>query len=100
MYHGAFESLRLTQAAYYDRYRFADVFVWLKRGPLYLEDRINAIPGVSRAELRVSADDTLDMPGMDETAVARFVSIPARRQAMLNDLVHSEGALHRSESAR
>ena len=91
MYLGAFESLRLTQAAYYDRYRFADVFVWLKRGPLYLEDRINAIPGVSRAELRVSADVTLDMPGMDEPAVARFVSIPARRQAMLNDLFIRKG---------
>ena len=86
MYLGAFDSLRLTQSAYYQRYRFADVFAGLKRAPLYLEDRILQIPGVADAELRVSASVTLDMEGMTEPAVGRLVSIPAGQSAILNDL--------------
>lgn len=86
MYLGAFDSLRLTQSAYYDQYRFADVFASLKRAPLYLEDRIRQIPGVADAELRVSASVTLDMEGMAEPAIARLVSIPARQRATLNDV--------------
>ncbi len=86
MYLGAFDSLRLTQSAYYARYRFADVFAGLKRAPLYLEDRILQIPGVADAELRVSAAVTLDMEGMVEPAVGRLVSIPPRQRAVLNDI--------------
>ena len=86
MYLGTFDSLRLTQSAYYDQYRFADVFASLKRAPLYLEDRIRQIPGVADAQLRVSASVTLDMEGMAEPAVGRLVSIPARQRATLNDV--------------
>ena len=86
MYLGAFDSLRLSQSAYYDQYRFADVFASLKRAPLYLEDRIRQIPGVADAQLRVSASVTLDMEGMAEPAVGRLVSIPARQRATLNDV--------------
>ena len=91
MYLGAFESLQLTQAAYYERYRFADVFASLKRGPRRLEDRIREIPGVAQAELRVSADVSIDIPGMAEPAVAQFVSIPSQRRTMLNDVFIRRG---------
>jgi putative ABC transport system permease protein len=91
MYLGAFESLRLTQATYYDRYRFADVFASAGRAPLSLEDRIRDIPGVSRVDLRVTSYVTLDMPGLDEPAMAQLVSIPDDRQVMLNDLYIRSG---------
>ncbi len=91
MYLGAFESLRLSQSSYYDRNRFADVFVGLKRAPLYLADRIETIPGVASAEFRVSAAVTLDMEGMSEPAIGRLVSIPERRRAILNDLFIRKG---------
>ncbi len=91
MYLGAFDSLQLTRAAYYDRYRFADVFASLKRAPRRLEDRIREIPGVAQAELRVSADVSLDMPDMAEPAVAQFVSIPVQRRTMLNDVFIRRG---------
>lgn len=41
----ALEALRSTQAAYYDQYRFADVFANLKRAPATLIPRIAEIPG-------------------------------------------------------
>ena len=91
MYLGAFESLRLTQRAYYDGYRFADVFASLKRAPLSLEPRIRDIPGVAQVSLRVSAAVTLDMEGMTEPAVGRVVSIPPVRHAMLNDIFIRRG---------
>lgn len=89
MYLGAFESLRLTQTAYYERYRFADVFVTLKRAPDWVGERIRAIPGVAQAELRVSSLVTLDMEGISdirEPVVARLQSIPPRQTQTLNDV--------------
>jgi len=91
MYLGAFESLRLTQTSYYDRYRFADVFASLKRAPDSLGERIRSIPGVAEAELRVSAAVTLDMDDMTEPVVARLISIPPRQQPILNDLFIRRG---------
>ncbi|MGH7576090.1 MAG: ABC transporter permease, partial [Longimicrobiales bacterium] len=55
-----FESLRRTQGAYYERQRFADVFVSLKRAPQSLAERIEAVPGVARIETRVVANVVLD----------------------------------------
>ena len=90
-YLSAFDSLRLTQSAYYDRYRFADVFAGLKRAPWRLRDRIAEIPGVAAVETRVVVDVTLDVEGLAEPATGRLISIPARQRAMLNDVVIRTG---------
>ncbi len=82
----AFQALVVAQSDYYSRYRFADVFAHLKRAPESLAPSIAAIPGVAAAETRVVMDVTLDVPGLDEPAAARIVSIPERRRPMLNDL--------------
>ncbi len=79
-------SLEQTQAAYYDRYRFADVFARLKRAPEALADRVAAIPGVNRVQTRVVVDVTLDVPKLTEPATGRLVSIPERPTPILNEL--------------
>ena len=91
MYRSTFDSLGLTQASYYDRYRFGDVFANAKRVPLGVVRRIEEIPGVARVEARVVADVTLDVPGMDEPAMGRLVSIPAEGRPGLNDLFLRRG---------
>lgn len=91
MYRSTFDSLGLTQRSYYDRYRFGDVFANSKRAPLGVARRIAEIPGVARAEARVVAEVTLDIPGMDEPAVGRLVSIPADGRPALNDLYLRQG---------
>ncbi|HEY9422188.1 MAG TPA: ABC transporter permease, partial [Thermoanaerobaculia bacterium] len=68
MYRSTFDSLGAAMDTYYDRNRFAHVFVSAKRVPESLAARIAEIPGVARAETRVVADVTLDVPGMDEPA--------------------------------
>ena len=86
-----YKSLLISQQVYYQEYRFADVFAQLKRAPDSIATRISEIPGVGKAETRVVADVTLDVPGLEEPAKGRIVSIPEKRTTMLNDLYLSEG---------
>lgn len=81
-----YRSMRSTQAAYYDDYRFADVFVNVKRAPEWVAARIGEIPGVATVQTRVVAGVTLDVPGVAEPAAGRLISIPERQSLMLNDL--------------
>ncbi|MDH3917369.1 MAG: ABC transporter permease, partial [Rhodospirillales bacterium] len=83
---GTMRSLEETRAAYYERYRFADVFAHVKRAPEYLAERVARIPGVKWVESRVVADVTLDVPGMAEPATGRLVSIPEHGRPALNDI--------------
>jgi putative ABC transport system permease protein len=91
MYLSAFDSLRLTQSTYYDRYRFADVFLGLKRAPLSLRDRAAALPGVARADARVVIDVTLDVPGLTQPATGRLIGITIPHQPALNDVFLRRG---------
>ena len=91
MYLSTFESLRRTQEAYYERYRFADVFASLKRAPLWLEERIARIPGVAEVQTRVVVSVTLDVEDLEEPVVGRLISIPARDRSTLNDVALQKG---------
>ena len=91
MYRSTFDSLDLTLNSYYQDQRFADVFAAAKRVPESLMPRIAAIPGVAQAESRVVAGVTLDMPGMDEPAMGRLVSVPADGRPLLNDVFLRKG---------
>ena len=88
---GTMRSLEATQGAYYERYRFADVFAQVKRAPEVLASRIAEIPGVKWAETRSVADVTIDVAGMDEPAVGRMVSLPTNRDPLLNAVALREG---------
>ena len=91
MYLSTFESLRRTQEAYYERYRFADVFASLKRAPLWLEDRIEQIPGVAEVDTRVVVNVNLDVEDLTEPVLGRLISIPERDTATLNDVALQKG---------
>lgn len=86
-----YNALLASQKSYYEGYRFAEVFIQLKRAPDSIATRINEIPGVGTAEFRVVADVTLDVAGLDEPAKGRIISIPEHRRPMLNDLYLEEG---------
>ena len=84
-------SLDLTQDTYYERYLFAEVFASMKRAPDSLSDRIAEIPGVARLETRIVVGVNLDIPGLDEPATGRLISIPDTRKPVLNQLYLRKG---------
>jgi putative ABC transport system permease protein len=86
-----YESLRNSQAIYYEQYRFAQLFASLKRAPDSLETRLRQLPGVAHVQTRVVVDVILDVPGLPEPATGRLVSIPEHRVRMLNDLYLRRG---------
>lgn len=79
-------TLYRTQSSYYERYRFADVFVGVKRAPEAMRQRLSEIPGVRRAETRIVEFVNLDLPSMAEPATGRLMSLPDRDEPTLNEL--------------
>src|SRR5512146_182600 len=86
-------ALRATQDGYYREYRFAEVFLTLKRAPESLRQRVQAIEGVDQVETRVVAQVRLDMPASVEPVAALMVSVPDDGHQGLNALHRSEGRL-------
>lgn len=78
------EALEETAAAYYERYRFAQVFAGVKRAPTRLVDRIAAIPGVQAVDTRIVKLATLDVAGFAEPVIGHLVSVPERGDPVLN----------------
>ena len=79
-------SLQRSQQSYYEQYRFAHLFAHVKRAPWSLGRRIAEIPGVAQVQTRIVVDVTLDVADMAEPAIGRLISIPERREPMVNDL--------------
>lgn len=85
--------LRNTRDAYYDRYRFGDVFATLQRAPNALGTKLAMIPGVGVVQARIVSDVTLDVPGLAEPATGRLISIPKSGQPTLNAFFLRSGRL-------
>ncbi len=70
-------TLVTTQAAYYERHRFADIFAGATRAPEGIVEAARLIPGVAQAEGRISFQAVLDIDGMEEPATGQILSLPA-----------------------
>lgn len=88
---GTMRSLETTRDAYYERYRFADVFAQVRRAPESLAARISQLPGVKWAETRIIVNANLDMTNMEEPAIGRIVSLPDDGALQLNGVVVRDG---------
>ncbi|MBW7851348.1 MAG: FtsX-like permease family protein [Rhodospirillales bacterium] len=89
----ALRALQDSRDAFYDAGRFADVFAHLKRAPDAVARRIAEIPGVQVAETRILADAALDVPGLEEPAIGRMVSLPPAGRPILNEVIVRRGRL-------
>src|SRR5512146_647982 len=87
------DSLRRTQETYYSDYRFADVFVSLKRAPESLASRIREIPGVNSVETRVVSPARLDLPDFPDPVRAQLVSVPEDESRALNRVFLRKGRM-------
>lgn len=83
---GMLTSLEETRRAYYERYRFADVWAPVVRAPRSLIGDVRRIEGVQAAETRVRAPALFDMPGMDEPATGQILSLPDGAEPAVNQV--------------
>jgi putative ABC transport system permease protein len=90
---GTHQSLQETQAAYYERQRFADIFAEVRRAPERLREEIAEIPGVAAVESRIVESAILDIEGLVEPATAQLVSVPDDHDQVLNALYMRLGRL-------
>ena len=90
---GAYRSLDETRHAYFERYRFGDIFASATRAPKSLGDQIRAIPGVASTELRVAKPVLLDIPNMREPATGMTISLPKSGEPAVNAIFLRRGRL-------
>jgi putative ABC transport system permease protein len=86
-------SLYETRENYYRNHHFADIFASLKRAPLTLLKRIEAIPGVDKVESRVVAYVNLDVEGYSDPVSGHLISLPDNSRGLLNQIYLREGRL-------
>lgn len=89
------EALDETARAYYERYRFGNIFARVKRAPERVAAEIGALPGVQTVETRVVGTAVLDIAGFEEPVVAQLVSLPARKPSHLNLVALRAGSMPR-----
>ncbi|TIV93225.1 MAG: ABC transporter permease, partial [Mesorhizobium sp.] len=83
---GSYRSLDETRTAYYERYRFADVFATVRRAPKALLGRIAEIPGVASVDARIAQFALLETPGLAAPATGVVISLPEIGEPKLNRL--------------
>lgn len=78
--------LEASRAAYYGRYRMADIFAGCKRAPRSVLHHLENVPGVREAQGRIVFDVTLDLPDLEQPCSGRIVSVPDVQVPALCDL--------------
>jgi putative ABC transport system permease protein len=89
----ALRSLYDAREAYYDRNRFAHVFVDMKRAPETAAARLRAIAGVAQVDTRIARLVTIDIEGVKEPLRGLALSLARRNETALNALVLLQGRL-------
>ena len=85
-------SLEITRQNFYDRYRFGEVFLELKRAPESLQDRFAEIPGVRDVQTRVVVHAFLEVEELEQPVVAKIIGVPTTHLPVLNRVHLREGA--------
>lgn len=93
MSRGMMLSLDETMQAYYDRYRFADIFAPVKRAPNHLLADIRKLDGVADVEGRINGAGLVDLPASEAPISARIVSFHERNGSPINGVYISEGRM-------
>jgi putative ABC transport system permease protein len=88
---GNWISLEHARQAYYERYRFADVFAHLERAPEAIRRDLEAIEGVARSDTRIVESAMLPLEDMPEPIRAQMISLASEGSRPLNDIHLRDG---------
>jgi putative ABC transport system permease protein len=81
-----YDSLTTTRDRFYADFRFAEVFVNLKRAPESVAERLRAVPGIDHLETRVRAGVKLEVAGFADPITGLLFSLPDAGAPLLNGL--------------
>lgn len=88
-----YSSLVNSRDAYYERYRFGEVFSSLERAPQALAGRLESIPGVALAYTRIVEPVRVVGEDLISSPVGVVISLPPDGAPPLNGVFLQEGAL-------
>ncbi len=97
MLRSTWQSLLDARDAYYEQYRFADVFARLERAPASVSTRLAQLPGVAVVDTRIVKDVMVPMPDERDPVTGRIVSLPESGRPALDDLYLRAGRLPESD---
>ncbi len=89
---GSVRSMEESKRAYYERYRFAEIFAPVKRAPNHVLRDIAELPGVATVEGRINGGALIDRPGMPAIR-AQVLSLPLFGRPKLNDILLTGGRM-------
>ena len=84
-------SLKSTQADYYGRTRFGDVFAYAKRAPVSTAMALSRIDGVAAVDARAMHRGLMRLPGAPRPALATLIALPRTPALALDQLVIMQG---------
>lgn len=93
MLRSTWQSLIAARDAYYEQYRFADVFAHLERAPESVARRLEELPGVAVVDTRVVEDVMVPMADEKDPVTGRIVTLPEDGVPPLNQLYLRAGRL-------
>lgn len=93
MSYGMMISLDETMRAYYERYRFADMYAPAKRAPDHLLAELSAFHGVNDVEGRINGGGLVTIPGVSAPITARVLSYDPEATAPINGVHLTEGRM-------
>jgi len=96
---GVLRSLDQARAQYYERCRFAHLFVSLQRAPEAAGEAIRRLPGVAGVQTRLAADVAIGLADTEEPIAARLLSLPERGEPEVNAMVLRQGRFVRASDA-
>ena len=88
-----YDSLYETRESYYRDHHFGQVFASLKRAPLSVIKRVQAIEGVDKIQHRVVTYINLDIPDYNDPVSGHLISLPSNSRGLLNQIFLRDGRL-------
>jgi putative ABC transport system permease protein len=87
----AYHNLSDAKARYYRQCRMADFWIDVKKVPLAELESLAGVPGIAELHPRITFPATVDLENVPEPLNGQVISLPDRREAVLNDIVLRQG---------